>query len=252
MLIATFGPSTAWVGKTIAFEDEQFILEGHGPITASDVMEYDRQGHLLWASDGTRAWVGARAQAAQAPGYPAPAESAASSGQPRDVQLVPRMGRTGFIFSLLGFGIGILWPVGLVLSWRDLRRAKRENLPSGLALPGLIISSIGTALFVVGLVAAVAIPMFLNQREVAKRASVKEATHTLQVGIESWAVDHGNRYPDPSEVTQSGLASYVDSWPINPYTGLPMTQGAGPGDFRYTPSADRRSFSLVGYARRMQ
>ena len=60
MLIATFGPTTGWVGKKITFDDDQFILEGHGPITASDVMQYDHQGHLAWTSDGTRAWVGAK------------------------------------------------------------------------------------------------------------------------------------------------------------------------------------------------
>jgi hypothetical protein len=62
MLIATFGPTTAWVGKTITFENEVFQLEGHGPISAADVMEYDRQGHLIWVNDGMRAWVGSNAR----------------------------------------------------------------------------------------------------------------------------------------------------------------------------------------------
>ena len=57
MLIATFGPTTAWVGKAITFEDGQFVLEGHGTITARAVLEYDRQGHLTWAYDDLRAWV---------------------------------------------------------------------------------------------------------------------------------------------------------------------------------------------------
>ena len=64
MLIATFGPTTAWVGKTITREGDSFILEGHGPITATDVMDYDRRGQLVWASDGVRAWVGSRARSA--------------------------------------------------------------------------------------------------------------------------------------------------------------------------------------------
>ena len=61
MLIATFGPSTGWVGNTITFENEQFILEGHGAITPQDVAEYDRQGHLTWPYDWMRAWVYVRA-----------------------------------------------------------------------------------------------------------------------------------------------------------------------------------------------
>ena len=62
MLIATFGPTTGWSGKTITFENEQFILDGHGPISAADVMTYDSQGHLIWATEGTRGWVGAKTQ----------------------------------------------------------------------------------------------------------------------------------------------------------------------------------------------
>jgi hypothetical protein len=60
MLVATFGPSTAWMGTRITWDDGAFVLEGHGPITAGDVMDYDRQGHLLWMNAGARAWVGSK------------------------------------------------------------------------------------------------------------------------------------------------------------------------------------------------
>ena len=70
MLIATFGTTTGWAGKTISFENEQFVLEGHGPITAADVMEYDRQSQLVWANEGTRGWVGARVAQSAAPTEP--------------------------------------------------------------------------------------------------------------------------------------------------------------------------------------
>jgi hypothetical protein len=66
MLIATFGPSTAWVGKTISYDDGQFMLEDVGQVTAQAVAEYDRQGHLAWAYDGLREW------AYQVAGLPAP------------------------------------------------------------------------------------------------------------------------------------------------------------------------------------
>ena len=67
MVIATFGPSTSWSGKTITFDDERFTLEGHGLILEADVLAYDRQGHLIWADAGLRAWVEQRARAPQAP-----------------------------------------------------------------------------------------------------------------------------------------------------------------------------------------
>ena len=74
MLIATFRPSTGWHGKSISFEDEQFVLEGHGPVAPSAIVEYDEQGHLEWSSDGLRQWV--HEQAAQlTPTPPPPAQS---------------------------------------------------------------------------------------------------------------------------------------------------------------------------------
>jgi hypothetical protein len=64
MLIATFGSSTAWQGQRITWDKGRFLLDGHGPIGAADVMEYDRQGHLVWETAGTRAWVGSKADSA--------------------------------------------------------------------------------------------------------------------------------------------------------------------------------------------
>jgi hypothetical protein len=68
MLVAKFGPSTGWVGKTITHEDGVFILQDHGPITSESVMYYDQQGHLEWAGAGMRAWVGAMAATPTRPG----------------------------------------------------------------------------------------------------------------------------------------------------------------------------------------
>ena len=57
MVIATFGPSTGWAGKFIDYTAEKFFLEGVGEISLQNVVEYDRQGHLVWDTPGTRAWV---------------------------------------------------------------------------------------------------------------------------------------------------------------------------------------------------
>ena len=57
VLIATFGPSTAWQSKAITWQGGALILEGYGPISARDVINYDEAGHLVWASDASRAWL---------------------------------------------------------------------------------------------------------------------------------------------------------------------------------------------------
>jgi hypothetical protein len=63
MLIATFGPNTERAGTTITYENGAFVLGDDGPVSALEVMQYDQQGQLVWESDGTRVWVGSRAQA---------------------------------------------------------------------------------------------------------------------------------------------------------------------------------------------
>jgi len=91
------------------------------------------------------------------------------------------------------------------------------------------------------------VPVFDKNDRFFKDASVKEGIHNIEVGVRSYAVDNQDAYPVPSMVSQSGMAFYLDYWPRNPYTALPMTQGTGPGDFTYTLAADGGSFELVGY-----
>jgi hypothetical protein len=79
VLIATFRPTTVWVGVKITCDGTAFVLEGHGPITAGDVMEYDRQGLLAWVNEGARAWVGSKARGAVRPAASATASVAADS-----------------------------------------------------------------------------------------------------------------------------------------------------------------------------
>jgi hypothetical protein len=61
VIIATFNATTGWAGRTITHDDGRFSLEGHGPLTAQEVLTYDAAGQLDWAYDGLRAWVGSQA-----------------------------------------------------------------------------------------------------------------------------------------------------------------------------------------------
>ena len=81
----------------------------------------------------------------------------------------------------------------------------------------------------------------------AGNTAVKEGIHNIQVGVQSWAVDHGSVYPDASVVTSAGLASYVDNWPTNPWTGKPMAPGTAAGDYTYTQLNGGKIFRLAGH-----
>jgi type IV pilus assembly protein PilA len=100
-------------------------------------------------------------------------------------------------------------------------------------------------IIIIGILAAIAIPMFLNQRSKAKDAAVKEGIHSLQVGVESWAVDNNDQFPAAGDLN-TPLASYVDNWPKNPFTNVAMASSASKGDYTYSiPSSNK--FLLAGH-----
>ena len=105
------------------------------------------------------------------------------------------------------------------------------------------------AVIVIGILAAIAIPMFLNQRGKAKEAAVKGGVHSIALGIVSYAVDHGDTYLGTGALSKATLVDgakvpYVDNWPKNPWTGFDMDEGTTRGDYVYTGFSD--AFELVG------
>jgi type IV pilus assembly protein PilA len=57
---------------------------------------------------------------------------------------------------------------------------------------------------IIGILAAIAIPMYLNERSKAKDASVTEGVHAVQVGIQSWPIDNNDVYPTAVDKTTVG------------------------------------------------
>jgi hypothetical protein len=113
---------------------------------------------------------------------------------------------------------------------------------------GAIVLLVAVAVTFVDVIAdAVAIPTFLNQRDKAKESAIREGVHSIQIGVQSWAVDHEDQYPDTAIVSPAGMDGYVTFWPTNPYSGSAMTQGTAPGQFTYTVSDDGRAFRITAY-----
>jgi len=104
-----------------------------------------------------------------------------------------------------------------------MRRPRRQS--GGFTLIELLI-----VVIIIGILAAIAIPVYLGQRNKAKEAAVKEGVHTIQVAVMSYAADNGGAYPatdyvtyTPSDKTADNLGNkYLDTWPNNPWTGKPM------------------------------
>ena len=132
---------------------------------------------------------------------------------------------------------------------------KRFRSKGGFTLIELLI-----VIIIIGILAAIAIPMFLNQRDKAKEAGVKEGIHSIQIGIESWAVDNDDSFPAPGQVidTKTGAAvpsarnvgDYVDIWAMNPWTTpkTPMTNTGGQGNYTYA-QVGTDSFTMTGFGK---
>jgi hypothetical protein len=148
MIVARFTPATGWAGKAITYDSGQFTLEGLGPIASQDVLKYDQQAQLAWEYDGLREWVYQVAAGPVGPsaplfyGYAADAQYFEVNKLPSP----PGIAVAGFMLGILGFIFPVLvwWWVGLALSWPGYRQAVREQLPTGLALAGLIINAVMT------------------------------------------------------------------------------------------------------------
>jgi len=100
-------------------------------------------------------------------------------------------------------------------------------------------------IIVIGILAAIAVPMYLGQRNKAKDAATKENVHTLEVGVQSYALASNDTYPSTGDLDEA-VGGYVDAWPENPFTGSPMGSSPSVGDYSYTNNDDG-SFSLAGH-----
>jgi type IV pilus assembly protein PilA len=106
-------------------------------------------------------------------------------------------------------------------------RAKIGARLSGEGEAGFTLIELLVVMLILGILAAIALPAFFNQKEKAGDAKAKETAHTAQVALESCSTDNGGAYP-----VETGEACDYAELRANYETTLPETGVA------LTPSGD--------------
>ena len=133
-----------------------------------------------------------------APAYTPPVYAAPAYGAPAygGQAYTPAPSRTDGL-AIASLVAGLVWAGGLgsiaaiITGHMSRGKAKKEGRqPSGMALAGLILGYLGAAFLVIAFLAAIAIPVFLNQRETGDRSAVKSDLRTLAIAEETYFTDH--------------------------------------------------------------
>ncbi len=82
-------------------------------------------------------------------------------------------------------------------------------------------------MLILGILAAIALPAFFNQKEKAGDAKAKEVAHTVQVAVETCASDHNNSYAECEIPADLAALQLIE--PTVPSTGVTVEAPAAGG-----------------------
>ena len=115
---------------------------------------------------------------------------------------------------------------------------------AGRAEDGFTVIELLVVVLIIGILAAVALPSFLNQKNKAIDASAKELAHSAQIAAETYATDHSGSYVgltptslaqyDSTIQTSSSNGPYVMTVTNASATGYTVTTGTATGHEQFS------------------
>ena len=123
-------------------------------------------------------------------------------------------------------------------------RAKVGARLNGDREAGFTLIELLVVMLILGILAAIALPAFFNQRDKAGDAEAKEIAHTTQVALESCSTDYNGTYP----VAAGGTCEYADLRAdyeeTLPPAGVTVTAPAGSSYLITVTSSTTNTFSI--------
>jgi type IV pilus assembly protein PilA len=84
---------------------------------------------------------------------------------------------------------------------------------------GFTLVELLVVMLIIGLLAAIAIPAFFNQRNKANDSSAKEAVRTMQTAMETYATDNGGSYQSANLTALNKIEPTIPATPCSGSTG---------------------------------
>jgi len=117
------------------------------------------------------------------------------------------------------------------------QRAKDER---GFTLIELLV-----VILIIGILAAIVIPSFLNQKGKAVDAAAKEMAHTAQVAAETWGTDNNGAYTGMSPAQLAGYESTIQTSAGSGNAWLSAATGTATGYTVTATSTNGDTFSII-------
>ena len=99
---------------------------------------------------------------------------------------------------------------------------------------GFTLIELLVVMLIIGILAAIAIPTFFNQKQKAQDADTKAMAHTAQTAIETYATDNGGAYTGATPANLNAIENTVDT----AHTCRPDRYGNRLRDHRDEPDHD--------------